>query len=89
MLAINDTSAFRKDIKILKKRGKDMKHLLRVVERLSCEEKLPAKHRPHKLVGNWSPYWECHIEPDWLLIYEATATDLYLIRTGTHSDLFK
>lgn len=88
MLTITDTGPFRKDIKKLLKRGKDMDRLSDIVQKLAAGTKLPDKCRPHKLTGNWSPYSECHIEPDWLLVYEITQTELLLIRTGTHSDLF-
>lgn len=49
---------------------------------------LEARHRPHRLIGSWSPCCECHIEPDWLLIYHVTESALFLVRNGSHSDLF-
>ena len=52
------------------------------------EQPLEARHRPHRLSGNWSGAWECHLEPDWLLIWTQEADVLVLTRTGTHSDLF-
>ena len=52
------------------------------------EKPLEAKHKNHKLKGDFVGYWECHIEPDWLLIYKKTATEIFLVKTGTHSDLF-
>jgi len=55
---------------------------------LAVDGELPAGYRAHKLSGEWKGVWECHIEPDWLLIYEVTANELVLIRTGTHRDLF-
>lgn len=59
-----------------------------VIEQLQQGKHLPVKHRPHKLTGNWAPYTECHIEPDWLLIYDCSDVHLELIRTGSHADLF-
>lgn len=88
MLEIKPTTQFKKDLKTCKKRKKDLSKLSQVVETLAREEKLDPKHKPHALSGNWSSFWECHIEPDWLLIYQPTETILILVRTGTHSDLF-
>lgn len=84
------TSAFKKDIKLAKKRGYDMQLLSTVVTLLQCGEPLPEKNRDHQLAGNWKGYRECHIQPDWLLIYEIIDDTLVLSlsRTGTHSDLF-
>lgn len=53
------------------------------------EESLDPKHKNHKLTGNYKEHWECHIEPDWLLVYRFTKTEVIFARTGTHSDLFK
>ena len=62
---------------------------LRALIRLLIEEVvLPPRYRDHPLSGNWKHHRDCHIEPDWLLIYKIDGTDLYLVRTGTHSDLF-
>ncbi len=82
------TNRFKKDLRLVQKRGlKDEK--LRNIITLLCEGKeLPKQCRPHLLSGVWDDFWECHIEPDWLLIYRFTEDDLELIRTGTHSDLF-
>lgn len=71
------------------KRGLDINLLKDIVAILAIPEPLPAKNREHYLVGNYKGRKECHIEPDWLLIYEIDGNDLYLDRTGTHSDLFK
>ena len=57
--------------------------------RLKSNEKLEAKYKDHSLTGNWKGYRDCHIEPDWLLLYKITATNLFLVRTGSHSDLFE
>ncbi len=71
-------------------RGLDMEKLRTVFEALRQDSELPASCRPHKLSGNFKDYWECHIAPDWLLIYDISDDEyLYLERTGTHSDLFR
>ena len=90
MLEIITTSVFDKDYKLLKKRGYNLKLLQEVVEKLANEEVLPAKYRNHQLIGNYVGYMECHIRPDWLLIYKIEKNKLILTlsRTGTHSDLF-
>lgn len=81
---------FEKDIKRMKKRGKDFTKLERILNILVSGDDLDAACRPHLLVGNWRPCMELHIEPDWLLIYfvDHDAQQLTLFRTGTHSDLF-
>ena len=71
------------------RRGKDPSKLQAVLDKLVNQESLEAHHRDHRLTGNYRDYRECHIESDWLLIYRTTATELSLVRTGTHSDLFK
>ena len=70
------------------KRGKNPKRLGTVIRKLQSDGELEKKHRPHPLSGNWSRYLDCPIEPDWLLIYQLTQTELRLVRTGSHSDLF-
>lgn len=89
MKAIERTSQFKKDVKRMQKRGKRFDVFKTVVEKLANGEELGPKHRDHALVGNYSGTRECHLEPDWLLIYEQTADSLILIRTGSHADLFK
>ncbi len=79
---------FLKEIQKAQKRGKDMQKLKDIIELLLNEKSLPIKNRNHKLKGNFKDYWECHIEPDWLLIYKLTSTEVILARTGTHADLF-
>jgi mRNA interferase YafQ len=86
--AIHETSQFRKDIKRLKKRGKDLAKLKEIVLRIVEGQPLEPKHRDHPLTGHWSGSRDCHIEPDWLLLYRADDNMLYLERSGTHSDLF-
>ena len=66
----------------------DIGDLLAVVELLAEHGELPAAYRAHKLTGDWKGVWECHIEPDWLLIYDVTPNEILLIRTGMHRDLF-
>ena len=79
---------FKKEIEKTKKRGKDMEKFKDIVRILLNEDPLPLKNRNHKLKGDFKDYWECHIEPDWLLIYKKTATEIIFVRMGTHSDLF-
>ena len=89
MLKLITKGRFNREVKKFKKRGKDMNKLQQVIELLQKRIPLPAKHRPHKLHGEFNGYWECHVEPDWLLVYKATESELILFATGTHSDLFK
>ena len=90
MLDIVPSNQFRRDLKLAKKRGCKMERLRDVVNMLACEQKLDEKYRDHGLTGNYSGFRECHVEPDWLLIYRISqdALALFLFRTGTHSDLF-
>ncbi len=87
---IKPTSQFQKDLKRIAKRGYNLSLLSEVILVLANGEKLPAKNKDHTLTGNFSGCRECHIAPDWLLIYEISENNLYLYltRTGTHSDLF-
>lgn len=80
---------FRKDIKLAQKRGKDMDKFKTVAKLLIEGEALPIKYRDHPLVGNWARHRECHIEPDWLLIYRLQAEEIIFERTGSHADLFR
>lgn len=84
------TGKFRKDLKTIKKRGYNIALLEAVVNMLAEGTELPPKYRDHILSGEYTGFRECHITPDWLLIYEITQSELilYLTRTGTHSDLF-
>ena len=88
MLELITTRQFERDLKTLKKRGKKLDKLWSIVELLLNEQSLTPRHKPHPLVGNWRPCWECHIEPDWLLIWLVEGNELTLTRSGTHSDLF-
>ena len=86
---IHYTTQFKKDYKRLKKQNKDISKLRTAVEKLSSDKLLEPAYRDHPLSGNWKDHRDCHIESDWILIYRITDSDLYLERTGSHSDLFK
>jgi mRNA interferase YafQ len=88
MRAIRRTSQFKRDVKRMKKRGRDLDKLKEILERIIGGQQLEAKYRDHVLVGQYEGTRECHIEPDWLLIYELAQSEIVLIRTGTHADLF-
>jgi len=85
---IQTTTQFKRDYKRQVKRGKDMTVIKKMVIRLAQGESLELKYRDHPLIGGYQGAHECHLEPDWLLIYELTHEELILIRTGSHSDLF-
>ena len=88
---IKYTKQFKKDIKLLNKQNKDLNKIFKVIEILANNENLPIRYKDHSLTGNYKNARECHIEPDWLLIYEKIENILVLslTRTGSHSDLFK
>lgn len=83
------TGQFKRDLKLAERRRKDISKIKSIMTKLVNEESLDSKHRNHKLAGNYKNHWECHIEPDWLLIYRLTSTEVVFERTGSHSDLFK
>ena len=87
-LGIRRTSQFKKDVKRMLKRGKDLDKLVVVVQVLSAERKLPTRYRNHPLKGQYRNKQDCHIEPEWILLYAVEDNELVLYRTGTHSDLF-
>jgi len=87
-VVIRTTSRYKRDVKRAKSRGKNPHELHRIVEALLVGEDLADRHRVHRLSGRWAGYWECHIEPDWLLIWTYQDDVLLLVRTGTHADLF-
>jgi mRNA interferase YafQ len=89
MVEILRTSQFKRDVKLVQKRGKDTGLLRAVIEILARGQTLPATYRDHQLKGVFRDCRECHIEADWLFIYRIEGNVLQLIRTGTHSDLFK
>ena len=89
MKAIFQTSQFKKDFKRIKKRGQDLSKLKEVVSAIANSEVLEERQRDHALSGNWSGSRDCHIEPDWILIYRIDEDYLFLERTGNQSDLFR
>ena len=89
MRTIRRTSQFKKDVKRMKKRGKDLSKLKEVLEKITRGQELEARYRDHVLVGQYRGTRECHVEPNWLLIYELGQSEVVLIRTGTHTDLFE
>ncbi|WP_318696887.1 type II toxin-antitoxin system YafQ family toxin [Treponema sp.] len=90
MYSIVYTTRMKRDAKLMQKRGKDMNKLVEVLRTLASGQKLPDKYRDHQLTGNLKDFRECHIEPDWLLMYQILDNELILTATatGTHSDLF-
>ncbi len=90
MLELVTTGQFRKDYKRIKKRGYDLKKLHAVIDRLLREEPLEERYRDHALIGGYMGFRECHVLPDWLLVYSIDEGHLVLTasRTGTHADLF-
>ncbi len=84
------SNQFKKDLKTAHKRGYDLDKIKKVIAALASGETLDPKYRDHSLAGNYSGCRECHIQPDWLLVYQVNEDRLILllIRTGTHSDLF-
>jgi mRNA interferase YafQ len=83
------SSQFRRDVKRLQKRGKNLGKLKKLIELLLVDELLPPQYKDHPLKLNWAGYRDAHIEPDWVLIYSATAENVHLERTGTHDELFE
>lgn len=83
------TRQFEKDLKRMRKRGKDTRKLKIVMQTLTAGEPLALRHRDHPLVGNYKGRRECHVEPDWLLIYKLDDDTIIFERTGTHTDLFE
>ena len=88
MRSIRRDVHFKRDVKRLLRRGKDMNRLKGIVDSLVNAQALPARNRDHQLKGTLKDCRECHIEGDWLLIYRIEGSELCLIRTGSHSDLF-
>lgn len=90
MLEVVASNRFKRDLKRAARRGYNFNLLNEVVDKLTRKETLPEKNLDHALSGDYSGFRECHIAPDWLLIYQIRDTELvlYLMRTGTHSDLF-
>lgn len=88
MMRANETAKLRRDVKHLKRQGVHLAPLQTVIVALVAEEPLAAHYRDHLLVGNWRGFRECHIQPDWLLIYRVENNELQLARTGSHAALF-
>ena len=88
MLDVRYSTRFKKDLKVCQKRQYRLELLQQVIYVLRVPDTLPQKNADHNLTGNLVQYRECHIAPDWLLIYRQTETELFLYRTGTHADLF-
>ena len=89
MRVVAPTNKFDRDLRKAVRRNKDLTKLKKAVSLLALKGKLPPRYKPHSLIGHWVPSWDCHIEPDWILIYQVTKTHVYLFRTGAHSDLFE
>ncbi len=91
MLEIVVSNRFKKDLKLIAKRGCKLELLDEIVTKLARCEQLAPKHKDHELTGNYKGFRECHIEPDWLLVYRIEQGELmlFLSRTGSHSDLFR
>lgn len=91
MYNIKFTDEFKRDMRLCKKRGYDMELIREAIRILSVDGKLPKEYLPHQLHGNRKGQWECHIQPNWLLIWEQHDKELILVmlNTGTHSDLFE
>ena len=90
MLDVVLSNRFKKDLKLAAKRGLDLAELETVVNRLAAQQPLPDNNRDHSLTGDYIGFRECHIRPDWLLVYRVDGEDLvlFLFRTGSHTDLF-
>lgn len=90
MYALEYTNRFKKDLKRCNKRGYNLDELIKVIDLLQRTGELPAMYKPHLLKGKYSGLWECHIKPDWLLIWhqDNSSLTLLMMNTGTHSDLF-
>jgi mRNA interferase YafQ len=87
-MKIEYTKSFEKDLKRMKKQGKNIELLENIIDKLQDEISLDKKNRQHELEGNYKDHTECHIQPDWLLIYKLHNETIYLTRTGSHSELF-
>ena len=89
MFSLRYTTAFKKDYKRLQKRGWNMAKLRQVLESLAGDEAHEEQYKDHPLRGNYTGARDCHVEPDWVVIYAVVGDELRLLRTGTHTDLFK
>ena len=89
MRSIHYSNKFKKNLELMIRRGKDADKIKAIIVCLANGIPLEARHKDHPLTGNFAGFRDCHIEPDWLLIYRVDEESLYLERTGSHSDLFK
>lgn len=89
MLQPVSTNQFKRDVKKAKKQGKDCSKLKEIIDRLIEEQALATRYKDHPLAGNYKGYRECHIEPDWLLIYAVADNRIFFERLGSHSELFR
>lgn len=89
MKVVTPSNQFQRDFKRDMKRGKDAAKFEEILGLLATGKDLPKRCVPHKLSGKFKGYWECHIEPDWLLVYDFGDDFVYLARIGTHADLFR
>jgi mRNA interferase YafQ len=89
MLPIRPTSRFKRDLKKAGRQGRDLDRLKYVLETLAVPQPLPSEFKDHKLKGKWQDFRECHIQPDWLLIYSITDFELRPARVGSHAELFE
>ncbi|MDX2001745.1 MAG: type II toxin-antitoxin system YafQ family toxin [Chitinophagales bacterium] len=90
MYQLSTTTQFKKDYKLCQKRGLKLNLLHTAISKLEKTGSLPASYKPHKLTGDYKGFWECHIKPDWLMIWlqDDNSKEITLTRTGTHADLF-
>lgn len=88
-LVIRQSNRFRRDIKRLLRQGMNLAKLESVIATIVAQEPLDVRFRDHALVGNWNGFRECHIQPDWLLVYRIEGNELQLARTGSHAELFE
>jgi len=89
VLSLLTTTKFEKDLRRVRKQGKDLDKLEAIVDLLQSQQPLPHACRLHRLRGRWTDHWDCHVEPDWVLVFRTTGTALILVRTGSHADLFE
>lgn len=88
-LDLRTTTAFERDVRRMEKQSKDLDKLEKIVDLLQAQQPLPARCRRHPMKGVWAGHWDCHIEPDWILVYKLTEEALILVRTGSHAELFR
>lgn len=89
MKDVKTTNQFLRDLKLARKRGKNLGKIEAVIDAIAQGKTLAPRHRPHRLSGELAGFWECHVEPDWLLIWDEGERDIVLVRCGSHADLFE